>query len=210
MTSFLTCIKLVALSFVFVFFQQNGFSQKSQFQAGLKAGVIGSQIDGDGYIGWNKAGLTVGGFVRTDFTENWGAQFDLLYSQKGSRDPQDAEKNKFDYYLIRLDYIEIPLDVQYTYNKFRAEAGVSFGVLVNSYEENAQGEVPLSPFDFRPFEFGYNIGGYFDVTEHVFLNVRYNRSFLPISNEFRFLQAQFGFFGGSYNSSFSFALGYTF
>ena len=195
---------------VFIICTTEGTAQENQFQAGLKLGVVGSQIDGDGYTGWDKAGLTVGGFVRTDFTDHWGAQFDLLYSQKGSRDPQDAEKNKFNYYLIRLDYIEIPIDVQYTYNQFRAEAGLSFGVLVNSYEENEQGEVPLSPFDFRPFEFGYNLGGYFDVTEHIFLNVRYNRSFLPVSNEFRFLPAQFGFFGGSYNSSFSFALGYMF
>lgn len=183
---------------------------QDRFKAGLKAGVIGSQIDGDGYTGWDKAGLCIGGFVRTEFNSQWGPQFDLLYSQKGSRDPQDLENNKTTFYLIQLDYVEIPLNVQYTYEKFRFEGGVSFGTLVRSFEENEQGEVPLSPFDFRPFEFGYQLGGYFDVTEHIFLNVRYLRSFLPISNEFRFLEAQFGFFGGSYNSGFAFTLGYEF
>ncbi len=194
------------LAFSFTLRAQNN----NRFEAGLKIGVNGSQIDGDGYTGWDKAGLNLGVFARTDFSEKWGMQFDLLYSQKGSRDPQDADNNKFNYYLIRLDYVEVPVLAQYSFSRFRAEFGPTFGVLVNSYEENENGEIPVSAFDFKPFELGYTLGGYMDITERFFLNIRYNRSFLPVSNEFRFLQAQFGFFGGSYNSSFSFAVGFNF
>ena len=137
---------------------------QNTFKAGVKAGVIGSQIDGDGYTGWDKAGFTGGGFVRTELNESWGVQFDLLYSQKGSRDPQDPDNGKYDYYLIKVDYIEIPLNIQYTLSKFRAEAGLSFGALINVVEENAQGAVPNSAFDFNPIEVGYQLGAYFDIT----------------------------------------------
>ena len=39
------------------------------FNAGIRAGIIGSQVDGDTYEGFNKAGITAGLFVNRKLSD---------------------------------------------------------------------------------------------------------------------------------------------
>jgi len=66
----------------------------------------------------------------------WALQPELLYSQEGTKVGNDKTK---------LDYINIPLMLQYMFNNgFRLEAGPQFGFMVNSkYEEDDGTEVNL-------------------------------------------------------------------
>jgi len=179
-----------------------------RFQGGVKAGIASTQISGDGYDGFNKVGVNAGVFVRTPISDRLSAQLEMLYLQKGSIDPTDPDNNKFSYYRIRLGYIELPLMFQFKLSRFQWELGPSFGVLTHSLEEDENGEVPNPAFDFKPYEIAWNAGMYFYLTDRLSANVRYSRSFLPIADEFRFIQANFGFFGGSYNTVLHFTLNY--
>ena len=55
------------------------------FKPGVLVGLVTSQVGGDGYSGFNKLGLTFGGYVRYQLSDNWSTQFEIAYVQKGSR-----------------------------------------------------------------------------------------------------------------------------
>ncbi len=180
----------------------------TEFLAGIKAGVAATQIDGDGYSGWDKGGFTGGVFVYRQLTSKWSGQLEMLYTMKGSRDPSDPDNNKYDYYQIDLNYIDVPIGFQYEFSMFRAELGGSFSVLASSREWDEAGTVIQESLPIKPFEVALFLGGYWEATEKLVFNIRYAHSLLPVANETRFLPAQFGLFGGSYNYGFHFTLYY--
>ena len=98
-------------------FTLTAFTLKSQnFNGGLMAGVAGTQIAGDGYYGFHKAGIFAGGFVNLQVSEHSAFQLELEYFQKGSRENPDSSNN-YDQYLFRVNYIELPVFYQYIVNK---------------------------------------------------------------------------------------------
>lgn len=97
-----------------------------RFHGGLLAGMNVSQIDGDTWAGFSKAGFVGGAYVFTDFTEKWGAQLEIKYSSKGSASP----KYSYDNIKFRLRYIEIPILANYNIvKKFAVHGGLSIGFL---------------------------------------------------------------------------------
>ena len=57
---------------------------------------------------------------------------ELDYIQKGSRENPDSSNN-YEFYLLRLNYVEIPLHYKYDFHeKGTLEAGLSLGFLVHS------------------------------------------------------------------------------
>lgn len=121
-----------------------GFSVFSQsFHGGITAGVVGSQVAGDNFSGYNKGGLYAGGWVSLDATERSGLKMEITYFQKGSRE-NPTEKNGYQQYLLRLNYIEMPILYQYKLNRFTFEAGPSAGFLMGHYEE--AGEQVISDY----------------------------------------------------------------
>ena len=58
-----------------------------QFKAGVTAGIASSQVDGDTYAGYNKAGIFAGAYVtkRLAPESKWSASFEITYIQKGKR-----------------------------------------------------------------------------------------------------------------------------
>ena len=89
------------------------FSQ--QFKAGALAGIATTQVDGDTYAGYNKAGLLAGGFVTHKFSpeSKWSASFEIRYIQKGSRKVPHPDKGDFADYKLKLNYAEVPLLLKY-------------------------------------------------------------------------------------------------
>ena len=105
------------------------------FHGGVTAGLVGSQVAGDTYSGFDKAGVFAGGYVGWEFTKHSGLQLELEYFQKGSRKNPDPEKNDYDQYLFRVNYVELPVLYQFKLNWFIIEAGPSAGFLMGYYEE---------------------------------------------------------------------------
>lgn len=106
-----------------------------QFKGGLTAGLVGSQVAGDNFSGYKKAGLFAGGFVTLSLSPTSSLQMELTYFQKGSRE-NPTEDNNYVSYLLRVNYIELPLLYQYHAGRFVIEAGPSGGFLAGYYEED--------------------------------------------------------------------------
>ncbi|MGC8864163.1 MAG: porin family protein [Bacteroidales bacterium] len=110
-------------------------SRAQQVFGGLVFGVNGSQVAGDVASGYDKAGIHAGIFAYTHLSEKSVFQMELVYSQKGAR-KNPSEKNGYQQYLLRLNYIDLPFIYKYIYNEqLSFEAGLSYGYLLYHYEE---------------------------------------------------------------------------
>ena len=79
--------------FVFIIFILNvGYSFSQQFHGGIMAGLAGTQVAGDSYSGFKKAGIFAGGFVSLDVGGESSMRMEITYFQKGSRE-NPTEKN---------------------------------------------------------------------------------------------------------------------
>jgi hypothetical protein len=117
-----------------VFLFQNIKAQ--QFEGGILAGGVSSQIAGDNISGFHRAGLSFGGFVRINLNDQSGLQMELVFIQKGSRTSDQDIKAGMNPYLLRLNYIELPLIYQYMLGRsLRLEAGLTAAFLASHYEE---------------------------------------------------------------------------
>lgn len=153
-----------------------GFISAQSFKAGVRAGICGTQVDGDTYEGFNKAGLTGGLFVNRKLSDLFSLQLEMNYIQKGSRKPLDENNT---YYLMRLNYIEVPVLLQWHAGKlFDIFAGPSFGVLLNSHEETHFGE--FKGPDFEKNEIAARVGISYKLSEKWTVDGRYSNSITTI------------------------------
>ncbi len=162
--------RLVILCFAFLPL----LSDAQRFKGGALVGFNVSQIDGDFWAGYNKAGLVGGAYVFTKFRDNWGAQMEIRYSAKGSAN----SINSADHRKIRLQYIEIPLLATYDiFKDFQAQGGVSLGYLFNAAQNDGYGYETFDQFD--KYEIALSIGVNYEVLEKLSINARFSYSILP-------------------------------
>jgi Outer membrane protein beta-barrel domain len=169
------------LIFFFILFFVIKTEAQSRFKAGVKLGVSTSQVDGDTYGGFDKAGVAGGVTLNSKINEKWAAQFEMLFVQKGSKHVGDANKGDYTYYLMKLNYIEVPLLLKYTQKKFTFEAGPGFGYLISAKEEDAY-SVIYNTVPFYKTEVSASIGINYQIYKNLGINWRYTNSLLPIRN----------------------------
>lgn len=152
------------------------------FQGGVAAGLVGSQVAGDTYSGFNKPGAYAGIWIKLAAGERSSFQTELSYFQKGSRHNPDEKRQNFTFYLMRLGYVEMPLLYQYRLkNKLTLEAGPSFSFLLHSYEERDYEE--LSYGEFSLVNVSFMAGFSYPVTERLSAHFRMNSSVLSIRKD---------------------------
>jgi len=157
-------------------------SQAQQFQGGVAAGLVGSQVAGDTYSGFHKPGAYIGFWVRLATNERSSFQTEISYFQKGSRHNPDEEKQDFTFYLMRLGYIEMPFLYQYHLkNKITLEVGPSFSFLLHKHEELDYQEVSYG--DFAVFNPSFMAGRVYPGTEKLSAHFRMNSSILSIRKD---------------------------
>lgn len=150
------------------------------FNGGVLGGLATSEVSGDRLQGPHKAGLYLGGFVNRYISQRSSFQMELDFIQKGSRE-NPTEENGYYKYLLRLNYIEIPVSYKYDFSKNGSlETGLALGVLVNYYEEANGSEQVAGAGDFETFDFSFNIGAYYTLVDDLRINIRYSNSILPI------------------------------
>ncbi len=131
---------VLAFSAVKSSFAQSNFyvEEPGVFTGGPVFGLNLAQVDGDQYFGYNKAGISAGVFVRIHYTSRLSTGVEILYSQKGSRGEAVLSSSYMGTYIatchIGLNYVEVPVTMQYTYASFNAEAGLSYSRLVKTDE----------------------------------------------------------------------------
>ena len=151
-----------------------------QFNGTLLGGISTTQISGDQLSGFDKAGITMGAGVSTSIGKDWEIEMQISYMQKGSRKNARPDKNDFEYYLLRLNYIEVPLLFNYTQvDKMRFELGPSFGILLSTFEETQDGEfIGRTPFD--DYDVSINVGMMYSFVENLYINTRFSNSILKV------------------------------
>ncbi|MCF8373359.1 MAG: PorT family protein [Bacteroidales bacterium] len=155
-----------------------------EFKGGIMAGFITSQVDGDSWAGYNKSGFSAGFFVNRQFNTKLAGQMELRYIRKGAIH-DDTKTGGSSYYRSRLNYAEVPLMVQYFKGNFIFEGGGTFGVLINSTEEDLYGKISENELiAFNKIEIGSLIGFSYQVFEKLRINFRFQYSILPIRTNY--------------------------
>lgn len=152
------------------------------FFGGVIAGVNASQVDGDDFNGYRKAGINAGGFVGYQFTYRSGIRFGIEFSQKGSRQNSkfDDEGNYYPKYLFRENCIDVPLSYQFYINQlFSVDAGISYTYLFNYYREDDGFEGDYS--DIKKNSLNMLLGFYVNITPRLFTNLRFSYSLTPVA-----------------------------
>ncbi|MFZ9943406.1 MAG: outer membrane beta-barrel protein [Bacteroidia bacterium] len=159
-----------------------GGAHAQSFHAAIKAGISSTQVSGDNLGGFDQLGGAVGGVVGLPLSDKIDLNLEILFVQKGSRKLADPDNEDYKEYLLRLNYFEFPLFLQYKHSsKIALEAGPILGVLVSSKEEDELGPynwTPPRPFDQTEIGAGgglsYNFSGNWSVVS------RFETSILPI------------------------------
>ncbi|MCD4724189.1 MAG: PorT family protein [Bacteroidales bacterium] len=172
-------MKKSILSIFLISFFIIGYAQK--FNGGAMIGMAASQVAGDRYSGFNKAGPIAGFFVNFQPAEHSSFQFELSYVQKGSKKNANYAKGDDTSYLLRLNYVEMPLLYKFHFGRFAIEAGPSLAFFMGGYEEKNGEDVKAD--DFAPITFQLNLGVVFNITENWMVGIRTNNSFTNLRNK---------------------------
>lgn len=199
-------MKVYLLMLSFLFFSGNIFSQS--FEGGFFIGMSASQVDGDTYSGFNKLGLTAGGYITKEITRkaNWKAE--LRYIQKGSNNnPTETNMN---WYKLSIHYVEIPLLFQYRIHpQIIIDAGLSPDIYLFHKEKDQDGEMDQSD---RPayhlLGLNGNVGIYYSLSDNILVGARSSYSLIPMRDHAS--SQSYLLNRGQYNSVISFTLYYHF
>jgi hypothetical protein len=162
------------------------------FNAGICAGPVVTQYNGDNVGGYNKIGPKAGIFVHRDMPGKLDYQLDLIFVQKGSK---YENTEAVDYYNLRLRYLELPITFQYITdfleipglfrlqlpNDIGLELGLGAAYLLEAKEDDDGGgwlNEPVKPF--KPYDITAHAGLSWYFNENWWVNFRYSYSILPI------------------------------
>jgi len=199
--------------FLMFLFSVLSTSAQTKFKAGLLAGLVTSQVRGDTYSGFNKASYILGGFASRALSDKWEAKFEIDLLQKGSKKNQDPENGNYDYYLLRLNYIEVPVMLRYKYKNWKIEGGMAFAALFKTKEYTEYGEI-TGYLPFRKSDISELTGLGYVFNDKLEFDIRFENSVVPV-RKFRDANKYYGgwfsniFNQGNYNNVLSFALHYS-
>ncbi|PKR80230.1 hypothetical protein CW751_11255 [Brumimicrobium salinarum] len=113
------------------------FSQ--QFSLEMFGGATSSQISGDGHYGFAQFGLNTGLNLNYQINTDWSANFGLQFNQKGARTYPSKQTSVV--YRLRVNYIEVPVHIQYQFDRLSVGGGLYLGVKINQKERTSFGAV---------------------------------------------------------------------
>lgn len=105
---------------------------------GLLLGLNASQVDGDEFVGFNKAGLQVGGFVYYQFSEALKLQPEIVFEQLGSGTEQFLIVNMNYISLPVLLNLRVPVSIGSTEHQIEVHAGPAVGILLSARNDFGQ------------------------------------------------------------------------
>ena len=183
-----------------------------RFTGKIIAGINGSQIDGDGFGGFNQAGVLAGFGADFKIDEHWSIGPEFLFSAKGSRTTIDQmEKFGFPRIIYRLNYVDIPIIATYKVrNGFRCLAGVSVNYLLSAKIDGGgnQGFIDSRNL-FADFDYQVLAGMEYEIFDNVWLQGRWSYSMIS-TNKLGITSVGFpsisGMRGGFFNNLLQFSL----
>lgn len=175
MKKFFLCFMIAASAFA--------AQAQRNFKGGFTLGPVTSQMSGDGLGGWDKFGLSAGGFVTAEFNKKWMFTAMIKYVNKGSQKPADPNNGDTDVFIFRLNYIEVPLYASYKISEhLQLNCGPYVGVLTKQEAwSNAIGIFQM-PGNFNTIDVGGLFGAQWWFNDHIGAEVRGTSSLLPARN----------------------------
>lgn len=172
------------LSVIVFFIASLSVLNAQRFTASAVGGINISQINGDGYAGYNKWGLTGGARVSYEVYPKMDMSIEMLYSQRGSRNGNQEAP-----FHINLNYVEIPLlySINDWYNeadgyyKVRADVGLSYGYLISSTQTLEGFTDALN--NLNTHDVSFLVGAGFKLNKQWGLGFRYSRSLYRMYND---------------------------
>jgi hypothetical protein len=157
--------------------------QAQEFNAGVFGGMNGSQVDRDGYGGYNKLSTTAGAFVNREFTKNFSWQLEIKYGGRGAY--YVSTDYVIEYKKTSFHYLELPLSVNYIHHeKIQGELGISPDVLISyARYDDQRNKVPVDDQMEGNNRFGLNAfaGLYYWFKPAMGLGLRFTYSVIPYS-----------------------------
>ena len=178
-------------------------SQSQTFKPGIFGGIVTSQVGGDSYAGFNKLGISFGGFVRYDLNDHWSTQFEIAYVQKGSRNNFSISENdpsqSAERFIMRLNYIEIPVLFKFDHRNFIYEGGLYYARMIGFYLEYFDGYNTTGPYtslddfnarlrgtgqtkEMKDYDFGAMLGVGYKITDNLLGSIRLSNSLMSIKD----------------------------
>ncbi|MDO8898994.1 MAG: porin family protein [Bacteroidales bacterium] len=199
---------ILLLSFSILILSHLSFAQN--FKGGVNAGLAISQIAGDGLSGYNKAGIHTGFFVNYLVKPNVAVQMELAYIQKGSAQSENPDNPQGFQFLRRLNYIELPLLLQYQLKPLLLEVGVSADFLAGTYEE-INYQFNEQPDVWRKSTLNTVLGVKYMIGNNLMINIRTTNSINSIrKNTVPLNVRRYTKTYGEYNDVITFGLSYQF
>jgi hypothetical protein len=162
-----------------------------ELAAGLVGGATFTQVDGDGYKGYSKTGITGGGIIYLPFGQvdlpfdaTIALSMEVLFTQKGAKGDGNVPNTNVYNQRTNLQYAEIPFQL----NLYRGPRksgfgmGLSIGYLASSEEtvENHTGVSLKTSLPFNKFDLNYVLTGNIHLWNGFFLSPRFQYSLLSI------------------------------
>ncbi len=157
------------------------FGQLQRFRMGFCQGLIASQLDGDGFTGYDKLGIRLGIRSQAHISSSFDLVIDLNWEQKGSRiesdDPGESPEKKK---IFALDYAEIPVVVRYNskgIHRLFLEGGASVSYLMRykftlTGDEDGTQEYESLTSRFSRSEVNLILGAGYSISRHLGLFFR--------------------------------------
>lgn len=170
--------------------QENYFKQPDKngrdkfFYAGVAIGINASQIDGDNFSGFHKAGLNAGIISYIKLKPKLYGNIELLYSAKGARDVKEYNSPQVGtvpvIYTAKLNYVEIPLLLHYqAQDRIHAGAGLSYSRLFSAKEaidEVIPNSINRREPNFKQEDINLLLSIAYQLSGNLFARVRYQYS----------------------------------
>lgn len=182
-----------------------------KYDIGAVAGLSTSQIYGDSWSGYNQFGAHLGGYLTWNFNSKFSGHTELRINQKGSRSESDPEGMSSEYYKSRLNYLELPLALQYHHNKkLSFDAGLCAGYLINAKENTNGYKFHKAYPEFSMFDLAFCSGIYFNISDRYSIGLRHTISMLAVRNTIENSVSNLYYISGpQYNDAILISLGYS-
>lgn len=161
------------------------------FIGGLVAGVNFTQVDGDGYKGYNKVGFNGGGIVYLPFGDmnlpvegTMALSMEVLFAQKGSISNGPSPAYGLLSQKIKLQYAEVPFQINYFRGTQKSSVGMGLSIgYLAKYEElidQGGGTIVKNGYPFRRYELSFVLTGNIHLWKGLFISPRFQYALIPI------------------------------
>jgi len=192
--------------------------EERTFWGGIAAGVNFSQVDGDGFAGYNKVGLNAGPVVYARLAPAFSMSLEFSLTQKGSKMRRISESvytgQIVEMYDMKLNYVEVPLLFHFMPpGRFHYSLGGAYAYLLSAKESAVTvAPVHLDPnlYPFRSQDISITGGASYHIYKHWYLTGRFAYSLATIRDPGYIPIGYGGGGGGQRNNLFTFRLLYLF